>query len=302
MRVPVSCLSCLNDMFVGRVPWAEQKQTLLELRDDGAYLGTCPEGHPISFAIHWLRYEMLYEAGAVALLCGFQREAIGSMASALERFYEFATLVLSEHHRVTAAEVEAAWKPLATSSERQLGAFLFLYLVSFRRPFDGTVQKMVELRNDVVHKGRIPTREQTVAYAEYVFAVIHRVRAELEEVAADAVNAVRQRTISVHAQKLEQRQKAERPAADARSNAIRGGTMLGSWLNDWRHEGDFVWHLEALAYRVRHAGAGTVIYPETFTRFDPNEGTDGLTDEERGHTDGDQWDEPPGPEDCDDPS
>lgn len=287
-------------MILGTLSWDDRRQTLLELRDDGAYIGTCPRGHAISFALQWLRHEMLYEGGGVALVCGFQREAIGNMASALERFYEFATLVLAEHHGVSATAVEAAWKPLATSSERQLGAFLFLYLAAFRRAYTGTNPKMTELRNDVVHKGKIPTREQALKFAECVFKLILDGRAELDGLNADAVNAVKRRLISMHDQNLEQRKKVERLAPDARSNAIKGGTMLGGWMDDWKHQGDFVWHLEALAFRVRHSGAGAVVYPETYTVFDPNEDDEGVTDEDRGNLTESDWDEPPRPEELDD--
>lgn len=280
MRVPVSCTKCLFHNLLGDGPREEQQDILLELREDGAYVGTCPKGHAFSFAIQWLRYEMLYEAGGVALVCGFNREAISSMATALERYYEFATRVLAEHHGVNATDVDVAWKSLATSSERQLGAFLLLYLATFRTAYSGTNQKMIELRNDVVHKGGIPSRDQALAFGEYVYGLIRNGRDELERLTGHAVIAVENRLLSVHAQKLKQREKTELPnASDAPGNAIKGGTML-RWWGEPAHE--FTYELEALAYRVRRAGAGTVVYPETYTKFDPNAGDEAYRDEGAG--------------------
>lgn len=258
----MSCTACFVNRLFSDV---SDEEVLLELREDGAYIGTCSKGHTISFAIKWLRYEILYEAGGVALVCGFYREAIGNIATALERYYEFASRVLAEHHQVQAEEVNNAWKPLATSSERQLGAFLLLYLVTFRRAYSGTDQKMIELRNAVVHKGVIPTRGQALEYAEYVFNLIRNGRDELEIFTKNSVIAEEERLLALHAQKLEQRKKTELSNANNARSATHSGTML-RWSGEPAQ--DFTYELEALAYRVRRSGAGIVIYPETYTRFD----------------------------------
>lgn len=46
-------------------------------------------GHVVAFTLDTLRFELLFESGIVALLAGFRREAVSSIAAALERFYEF---------------------------------------------------------------------------------------------------------------------------------------------------------------------------------------------------------------------
>jgi hypothetical protein len=59
----------------------------MDLEDDGAYVGKCEKGHIITVAIRNLRHEMLYESGIMAMHCGFYREAVSSIAAALERFF-----------------------------------------------------------------------------------------------------------------------------------------------------------------------------------------------------------------------
>jgi hypothetical protein len=49
---------------------------------------------------------------------------------------------------------------------------------------------MIDLRNEVVHKGRIPTPERARKYAAYVYDIIRTVRGELAAVAPDVVEEV----------------------------------------------------------------------------------------------------------------
>ena len=284
-------------MIFGRIPWSEQREYLLELRDDGAYLGTCSRGHEIAFALQSLRHEMLYEAGGVALVCGFNREAISTMATALERFYEFAIFVFAEHRGVSQADVEKAWKGIGGNSERQIGAFLFLYLTALGKPYAGIDQKMTALRNEVVHKGKIPTREQTLAFAEYVFNSIVTARAELKRHVEPALMTVQNRLLDQHMQNLVVRQQAEQARGQHRIR-WHAGTML----RDWREPDEggppargFRWNLEALAHRVKRAGLGLVVYPEQYSEFDPAE-----FEREPWNDDNGELQQPPAAEDLDD--
>jgi hypothetical protein len=153
----------------------------VELNDDGLYEGTCPNGHNVASAYQNLKYEVLFESGAVALLWGFNREAFSSFATALERFYEFATEVYLTALNVPPEKFEAAWSAVAAASERQLGAFLFLYLARYKNefPFPPDWKKMSTRRNEVIHRGHIPTADEARAFARDVFEIIETVTVQL---------------------------------------------------------------------------------------------------------------------------
>ena len=60
------------------------------------------------------------------------------------------------------------WKEVATSSERQRGSFVALWIAEFFREPPTLPRKLIELRNDCVHKGRIPPESEAKAYGEAV--------------------------------------------------------------------------------------------------------------------------------------
>jgi hypothetical protein len=278
MRLPVTCWTCLSENLrrenLAAKRWVEPERHLLELRDDGAYLWTCSRGHTESFALQNLRHEVLYEAGGVALLCGFHREAISSMSTALERFYEFAIFVFAEHHGTKPEDVEITWKEVSRQSERQLGAFYLLYLTTFGRSFalPREAKVMTELRNEVVHKGKIPTRDEAQTFAKYVFNTVREISRELDELDASAVELVRKRRLAMHYEKLEKRRANELSEAKRKGMHLRYGMMLKPWVGVHPGKaGDFVWCLEALAYRIKQTGAGTLSEDRPFTRFDPED-------------------------------
>jgi hypothetical protein len=51
--------------------------------------------------------------------------------SSIERFHEFAIPCFLLHDSVPEAQVTAAWSEVKNQSERQLGAFIFLWLSEF---------------------------------------------------------------------------------------------------------------------------------------------------------------------------
>ncbi|TMQ04758.1 MAG: hypothetical protein E6J90_50620 [Deltaproteobacteria bacterium] len=145
-----------------------------------------------------VRYELLFESGAVAMLMGFQREAISSIAAALERFYEFAIEVFTHIVGVERGTHEQGWKLLRSQSERQLGAFLLLYLINLRKPrFAGKELSVFEewagFRNKIIHQGRFPSRKETLEYAEFVYNLIRDTKYELIEHYPDSVQQVQLR-------------------------------------------------------------------------------------------------------------
>lgn len=140
---------------------------------------------------------MLFQSAAVAYICGFHREAVSSAATALERFFEFACHVFWDHLEITADERGRTWKRMAAQSERQLGAFLALYPVVLGESFPWKRLKMqdhTKFRNDVVHKGIIPTRNETEDYLRAIYEIIEETTERLTRTCKNALLRTRLRS------------------------------------------------------------------------------------------------------------
>jgi len=156
----------------------------VEIRDDGLYSSTCSKGHTTLTVIQEQKFEILFDFGAMALIDGYPREAVTSMAASVERFYEFYILVICLKHDINIENFQTTWKHVASQSERQFGAYLFAYLIDHqgdeppvidnKKPeLDGLSKNKIknwkEFRNAVVHKGYIPSVSETLAYGNIVY-------------------------------------------------------------------------------------------------------------------------------------
>jgi hypothetical protein len=212
MRVPMSCMQCSAEKVEAEAAECERALAagepvpensagrpldpsdwyLADLEEDNAYVETCRNGHTMRMSLQNVRYELLFESGIVAMLVGFHREAVSSIASALERFFEFAVEVFSIRAGMAPGAAASAWKLVAKQSERQFGAFAYLFLVNMKRPFlEGSAwseyQERARFRNGVIHEGKFPSRSDTEDYAKSVFELIRDTRAELVKLDGEAV-------------------------------------------------------------------------------------------------------------------
>lgn len=129
MRVPVPCLVCSRGRKAGELVLA-----LGELDETGVIYAKCEESHQTAVIYDARRYQVLLRSGGKALLGGFANEAIASLAAALERAYEFYIRVICRKNAIDEKQMSSAWKEVGHQSERQLGAFTFLYLMDNGRP------------------------------------------------------------------------------------------------------------------------------------------------------------------------
>ena len=162
-------MKCTFDGEAGSIP---PYPKYVELRDDGRYEFTCEKGHTTVTVVQEQKFEVLFDLGAYAIIDGYYREAISSFTSSLERFYEFFIKACLFEEGLDKEVFEITWKNVSQQSERQLGAFIFLYCKSFSKSPVLLHQKQIKLRNDVIHKGKIPTREEAIAYGDSVLNVI----------------------------------------------------------------------------------------------------------------------------------
>ncbi|WP_201322957.1 hypothetical protein [Pseudanabaena sp. lw0831] len=168
----------------------------VEIRDDGLYSSTCNKGHTTLTVVQQQKFEILFEFGAMALLDGYPREAITSIAASLERFYEFYITVTCMKHNIELVNLEKTWKHVSAQSERQFGGYLFTYLVDHQgseppvidndKPnlldtSRGNTKNWKEFRNAVVHKGYIPSVNDTLAYGNIVYHHLYDLIKDLKD-------------------------------------------------------------------------------------------------------------------------
>lgn len=175
MFLRLACATCVHnshppDLTLYRV----------EVQDSGFHKLTCKHGHKTATCLQALRFEVLSELAANAIADGYYREAISSFTSALERFYEFYATVICRQRKLDPIVFAETWKHVSRQSERQFGAFLFLYALERNEKPPVLNPKLVELRNDVVHKGLIPNRQQAMAYGQAVIDLIAPIIAQLK--------------------------------------------------------------------------------------------------------------------------
>lgn len=164
MKVKIICPQCSSG--------GESSFFLETIREDGLYTGKCPADHVLLVATQTLRHEMLFEIALNAIQDKYYREAVSSFAASAERFYEFAIRVFARSESVPAALMEKAWKLVDNQSERQYGAYVLLYALHFQQLPKLLNDNMTGLRNRVIHKGRLPSREDAVMFGGEVYKVI----------------------------------------------------------------------------------------------------------------------------------
>lgn len=168
MRVPILCPVCFYEFGVA----AYESFVEAEYQDEKCYEVTCSQGHRTLTVLELERFEVLFEIGVHAILDGYYREAISSFSASLERFYEFSLAVMLSKNKEQESLFADCWKNVAHASERQLGAFIFLWGSSFNEVPVVLSSKQSELRNDVIHKGKIPTKEVAIKYGNMVLDIL----------------------------------------------------------------------------------------------------------------------------------
>ena len=149
----------------------------------------CNKGHKSAFMLQSQKFEILLESAANALLEGYTLEAASTLSSAYERFFEFAINVLCYKQKINEKELKETFAQVSRQSERQLGAFLFLYLLEFGLSYKIN-SKLVEFRNKVIHKGYIPTPDEVEDFGEKIYAEIYAITQKLKSNCEEEIHKV----------------------------------------------------------------------------------------------------------------
>ena len=177
MKLPMPCMQCALEKGEASIDSIAR----VEVRDDGRYETTCPNGHKSITVLQEQKFEILFDIGAYAISDGYYREAVSSFTSSLERFYEFFITAVFYEKGIDDAAFNNSWKLVARQSERQLGAFIFLHTNEFKRPPMVLREKDVQFRNDVIHRGRIPSKIEALAYGQVVLDLIRPILRDVRE-------------------------------------------------------------------------------------------------------------------------
>lgn len=162
----------------------------LQINDQNVYEFICQKGHRNALVHQEQKFELLFESALYAIKDGYLREAISSIASGMERFYEFAVKVICAQNNIPIELVEEGWKQMSKQSERQLGAFIFQYLSEFKEMPPLLRTKQVEFRNNVIHKGYFPDYDETIAFGEDVLEIIFAIVIKLKQKCEAGMNSV----------------------------------------------------------------------------------------------------------------
>ncbi|MCK9296412.1 MAG: hypothetical protein M0P70_15180 [Desulfobulbaceae bacterium] len=217
MKIWLPCNECVKKYGPADVR-ASYRTDVVE---DRLIVFTCSEGHVNRYYVQGIKYQLLFEASFRALVEGFYLEAVLGFTASLERFYEFYCKFVCHKHGFDKDGFKETWKQVSNQSERQFGAFLFLYGIEEKRPFESKKYKMDKLtkfRNQVIHKGCLPLEEQVIEYGELVFNLIMPVSVELAVKDAEYFHTVTNGELFPDMEKYRER-------TDVRSTGI--GSILG---------------------------------------------------------------------------
>lgn len=174
MRLEISCSKCSEQIAPGESGAVYSR--VYSVCDGGIYEFECPQGHRTTTVLRTPKHEVLYTIGANAFLDGYFRDAIVSFASALERYYEFTLRVISRHKKITLEMFMETWGFMPNQSERQYGAFIAVWMMETGKPYTALsktkVNDWTNLRNGVVHQGKIPTPQECLKYGQYVVDIV----------------------------------------------------------------------------------------------------------------------------------
>jgi hypothetical protein len=174
MKIGIHCVRCVHER-----PGVEPPRIVGEIVEGGIVSASCPNGHATTYLLMDPLFEWLFEIGCLALLDGYHREAVIGFGTSLERFYEFCLKVLLARRDVDREAVGKLWDQLQKQSERQLGAFMATYVAETGKSYSMLTARDITLRNDVTHKGLIPTFKRASEYGATALSIIHRDLSEL---------------------------------------------------------------------------------------------------------------------------
>lgn len=169
MKVYTFCHKCTMERQSPRI----RIEGVLSLQEVNFYHFKCCKNHDNLVEIQAFKFELLFESGLHAIRDNYLMESVSSLTASLERFYEFFIRIKLLSNGFSSNDFNKIFKIIANQSERQYGAFLFLYGFSYNQNPPVLIDnKSIEFRNKIIHKGYLPSEDEVLKYAEDIFRVI----------------------------------------------------------------------------------------------------------------------------------
>ncbi|MBV7571740.1 hypothetical protein KW846_03405 [Pseudomonas sp. PDM32] len=184
MKLQIMCMECHKELSH---PGFEFITT--DYYEEAVGYITCSRGHKSAIVLQSLKFEILLESAAKALLHGYTLEAASSLSSAYERAIEFAILVLSRKLGIDSSLFTLTYKQMAKQSERQIGAFLAMYSAVFKSEFNLST-KIPPKRNEIIHQGKILNPTEVIQFGELVYAEIKLITDKLRTLDNDLMRDI----------------------------------------------------------------------------------------------------------------
>lgn len=166
MKLPLICAKCMQENIV-----KPRITAIVELKDDGRYEITCRKGHSsitfcnnksLKYFWYWRlrnRWWVLSRSGFVIYFC-------------FRKILRVFIKVVCISKNIDWIKTLEAWKEVSNQSERQLGAFIFLHLQETGNKPILLCNNKIKLRNEVIHKGKIPSKDQSIDYGQAILDVV----------------------------------------------------------------------------------------------------------------------------------
>lgn len=177
MLLDLICFDCIMEQVNKGVPHTTDGEPIMTpfepINNTGVYEVSCSKGHRSKTVIDNIDFEILLEYGINAIADGYYREAVSSITSSMERYFEFFIKTILRSTKIEFITIDKIWKNISSQSERQLGAYIILYSQTFgEEPLLLNANKDVPFRNSVIHKGYIPSKKEATDFGNVVIKII----------------------------------------------------------------------------------------------------------------------------------
>lgn len=152
----------------------------LELNDDFVFKHICndvsrgvlEESILATGAITECRFQVLFDFATHYFANGDYRSCLINAQCALERYREFFIRLVLAKHCLKDEDIASYFKSMSKQTERQIGAFNTVFLLNRKQISSDISNKMTSYRNDVIHKGTFPNKDQTFVFCKRVIDII----------------------------------------------------------------------------------------------------------------------------------
>ncbi|BCU90732.1 Uncharacterised protein [Yersinia pseudotuberculosis] len=170
MRITINCPKCFMENQ-HKEPLSYLTKYEIDYFDDRLVSLSCDASHKINIGIRNEKFQILFSSSINTYLSGHTIESTSSAWAAFERFIEFMIRTFTYSHMVGKESFEAGFKDVAKMSERQVGGFVFLYLLSVKAPYnyESRLNKIKKKRNAFIHNGSIPDLTNTFEFLEVIY-------------------------------------------------------------------------------------------------------------------------------------